>query len=127
MPETKMNNQFVRRVLIVGCNSLFDEGLRAILSNKQHLKVASLAYSDDAAFKQRFLSERPDTIILFEICPLNVNRVFELICGDSGTDRLRVIVVGANRGKIEIYHKYHFTTVGSSQLLALLRKKEKVP
>lgn len=116
----------IQRVLIVGSDSLLDEGLQRLLEGgTSRVGVSSVAYSDNSEFVRQVLHLRPTVIVLFEGGPLSVGRVFELINDLPNLPIPRVITVLADSSTVDVYEKRQITVEGSDALLKLIDKNKR--
>ncbi len=117
-----MEKKTVRRVLIVGDGTLFDEGLNHLLVEKAYLKVSHITFNTASDFSQHFLELRPDVVVLFQGGPLSVSRVFELLKEVPDLATFRVMTVMAETNTVELYEKQQVTNVGTNDLCSLIQQ-----
>lgn len=111
----------MRRVLIVGNGSLFDEGLSHLLLERASLEVTRITFKSAADFLQHFLRLRPEVVVLFQGGPLGVSRVFELLKDTPDIAALRLITVMAESSTVELYQRQQMTNVGTDDLCSLIQ------
>jgi hypothetical protein len=94
-----------RRVLIVGNDLLFEEGLTKLLTTGTSLSVTGAKYIDeDTAFLEDVLQQRPDVILLNEESKtLEPARVLELLLSIPSLAGWRIIIVRPNNNAIDVY------------------------
>ena len=119
----KKQNQPTRRVVIVGTDSLLDEGIKKLLAHEPDLEVSSIAYTDEATFLQDVSQAHPDVILLNEASPLDSARIFALLKNIEIPipATLRVIVVRADDNAIDVYQKQHVIATRRDDLFTFIR------
>jgi hypothetical protein len=113
----------MRRVLIVGNGSLFDEGLSRLLLERALLDVTRITFISTADFLQHFLRLRPEVVIVFQGGPLGVGRIFELLKDMPDMAALRVITVMAESNTVELYQWQQMKIVGTDDLCSLIQHR----
>ena len=99
MPHSNLSTQ---RVLILGA-SIFEEGIAHLLTNRPDLQVSCARYTDDLAFLDDIVQNRPDVILLNESIPLNPARIFNLLFSVPSLAGLRVIIARLGNNMMDVY------------------------
>ena len=92
-------------VFVMGCGSLFDEGIMHRLTLNSRLQVTSRKYIDDATFLKDMRLVIPDVVLLSEYNPLDFRHIIDLLPSVSSSVDLRVIVVRLYNNVIDVYDK----------------------
>lgn len=116
-------NRVNRRVLVMENGSLFDEAMKALLTDDTGLTVSGVAYADETTFLNDVSRMCPDVIVLNDAGPLDTAQLCKLLDHIPAREALWVIVVRSDDNMIDLYKKQSVVTSQSHDLLALIQSQ----
>lgn len=94
-----------QHVIIVGEDSLFDEGVTNLLAQRTDLLLSHANFSNERAFLNTIKQELPDVILVCESGSLDAARILALISSQAMLIRLLVVVIRLNNNVIDVYER----------------------
>ncbi len=108
----------LKRVLVVGNDSILGASVEKLLSNSKHLQIVGIAPQSELALVDDVWRFMPDVIILSNRSQLtNPMRLLSYLRNYCS---FRLIVVGESDNTIEIYEKQQITVDGQSDLIEIV-------
>jgi hypothetical protein len=111
-----------RRVLVIGDNTLLQEGIASSLMAELNLEVSDITYTSDTAFVEVIQDIRPEVVVLKESPSLNLARFFRLMRNVPFEQALRVIVPHVEDKTLDVYEKQRVIPTQSKDLVGLIRR-----
>ncbi|MEK6751934.1 MAG: hypothetical protein AABZ00_06690 [Chloroflexota bacterium] len=99
MPHSDLSTQ---RILIFGA-SIFEEGVAYLLTIGTDLQVAYAKYTDELAFLDDIVQNRPNVILLNESTLLDLARILNMLFSIPSLAGLRVIIIRLSDNMIDVY------------------------
>jgi hypothetical protein len=97
-----------QHVIIVGEDSLFDEGVTNLLAQQTDLLLSRAIFSDERVFLDTVKQELPDVILVCESGSLDAARILDLVSSQVLLMRLLlvvIVVIRLHNNVIDVYER----------------------
>jgi hypothetical protein len=119
----KKPNQRVHHVLIVGTDSVFFQGLSALLAREADLRVSSVVYQNTDMLRHEIAHLQPDAILINQ-GDLPALPICELLEDHPPPAGLRLLAVRPDDHQIHVYQRQSVMAHHVNDLLALIRRTQ---
>jgi len=92
----------IYHVLIVGDQTLFEEGISKVLSNDPDLSITCASYTDDVSFLELINRTKPDVIMLNESSSLDLLHILEFLLFYPILENISVIVFRLESNVVDV-------------------------
>ena len=100
-----VSNFTQERVFVVGEDSLFDEGVTHLLTQRTDFLVSHAKFSDDHVFINTIKEDLPNVILVCESGSLDTARILNLVSSHAMMMRLLVVVIRLYSNVIDVYER----------------------
>jgi hypothetical protein len=92
-------------IVVVGKDSLLDEGLCSLLVHDTKLRVSRIVYTDDDALYAHVSFDHPEVIFISEFNERETDRIIRLVFSIPSVFVRRVVVVRLENNIFDIYNR----------------------
>jgi hypothetical protein len=92
-----------QRVFVIGEGSLFDEGVKHMLSQRPDLLVSSLIFGGGLGFLNYIRLAQPDVVLVCESTSLHTTDILDLFSSPPIMMELRIVIIRLRDNRIDVY------------------------
>lgn len=108
-----------RQALLVGNETLFENGVNDLLHYRANMSVTHVQYQDDSSILRDVVRHRPDVVVLILSRAMNLEYIVGLLMSVQQISRLRLVLLSLDTIEIEIYERGEGTDdVKSTNIMA---------
>jgi hypothetical protein len=100
MLNSNLNQQ---RLFVVGEDSLFEESVTHLLTQRTDFRISSAKYSDELVFLDTIKQELPDVLLVCESFSLDTEHIINLVFSQRFLMALFIVVIRLKDNVIETY------------------------
>lgn len=112
----------IQRVCIVGEDSLFEEGIKNLLTLGTDLSISNVKYTDDSSLMKSINEAKPDVILLSESTLPDHAHILEMLLSNQTLTAMFAIVIRLSSSVVDVYNMpKRFAITKSDELVAVVR------
>ena len=112
----------IQRVCIVGEDSLFEEGIKNLLTLGTDLSISNVKYTDDSSLMKSINEAKPDVILLSESILPDHAHILEMLLSNQTLTAMFAIVIRLSSSVVDVYNMpKRFAITKSDELVAVVQ------